>query len=181
MFDIEEQLSFYGAYHHNKINQLIHIVCVPAIFFTALVFLTNLGVVGHWSLDEYFPLNPAFFVAAAYAVYYIALEPIAGSLEAPIIMYLCWLANQWHASKPDANMLAVQIHVAAWIAQFIGHGVFEGRAPALIDSFGQALGLAPLFVWLEVLFMCGYNKKLHDRINRKAVVDIQKWKATKKA
>ena len=27
----------------------------------------------------------------------------------------------------------------AWILQFIGHGVFEGRAPALLDSLDQVL------------------------------------------
>ena len=29
------------------------------------------------------------------------------------------------------------IHVALWIAQFIGHGVFEKRAPALLESWHQ--------------------------------------------
>jgi uncharacterized membrane protein YGL010W len=33
--------------------------------------------------------------------------------------------------------VALVIHVAAWILQFIGHGVFEGRAPALLDSLDQ--------------------------------------------
>ena len=46
--------------------------------------------------------------------------------------------------------VALAIHVTAWILQFIGHGVFEGRAPALLDSLDQALITAPLFVLLEV-------------------------------
>jgi uncharacterized membrane protein YGL010W len=33
--------------------------------------------------------------------------------------------------------VALAIHVTAWILQFIGHGVFEGRAPALLDSLDQ--------------------------------------------
>ena len=28
-------------------------------------------------------------------------------------------------------------HVIGWIAQFIGHGVFEGRKPALMDNLLQ--------------------------------------------
>ena len=46
--------------------------------------------------------------------------------------------------------VALAIHVTAWILQFVGHGVFEGRAPALLDSLDQALITAPLFVLLEV-------------------------------
>ena len=41
-------------------------------------------------------------------------------------------------------------HVVCWIAQFVGHGVFEKRAPALLDSVDQAFITAPLFVLLEV-------------------------------
>ena len=36
--------------------------------------------------------------------------------------------------------VALAIHVTAWILQFIGHGVFEGRAPALLDSLDQVNG-----------------------------------------
>jgi len=29
---------------------------------------------------------------------------------------------------------ATAVHVFAWVMQFIGHGVFEKRAPALLDN-----------------------------------------------
>ena len=35
---------FYGSYHANPINQLIHVICVPAIYTTALSFLTRLSI-----------------------------------------------------------------------------------------------------------------------------------------
>lgn len=38
-----DQLSFYGAYHHNKWNQLVHFVFVPAIFWSASVWLSYTG------------------------------------------------------------------------------------------------------------------------------------------
>lgn len=40
--------------------------------------------------------------------------------------------------------------VACWVAQFVGHGVFEKRAPALLDNLFQAIFMAPLFVVIEV-------------------------------
>jgi stalled ribosome alternative rescue factor ArfA len=41
--------------------------------------------------------------------------------------------------------VAVAVHVVSWIAQFVGHGKYEGRKPALLDNLVQALFLAPLF------------------------------------
>ena len=69
-------------------------------------------------------------------------------------------------------------NIASWIAQFMGHGFAEGRAPALLDNLfqvlcpftvtrvnGQSLYLAPLFVWLEVLFAFGYRPSLKKCID----------------
>lgn len=47
------------------------------------------------------------------------------------------------------------IQVFCWVAQFVGHGVFEGRAPALLDNLVQALFMAPVFVLLEVRGLVG--------------------------
>jgi uncharacterized membrane protein YGL010W len=38
-FDLRDQLSFYGAYHNNRLNQAIHFVFVPAILWTVAVWL----------------------------------------------------------------------------------------------------------------------------------------------
>ncbi|KAI9769707.1 MAG: hypothetical protein M1840_003944 [Geoglossum simile] len=50
--------------------------------------------------------------------------------------------------------------------QFIGHSVFERRAPALLDNLVQAVFLAPLFVWLEILFYLGYRPELKKRLDK---------------
>lgn len=62
------------------------------------------------------------------------------------------LANYLTATynRRKANTVAVGVHVVCWILQFIGHGKFEGRKPALLDNLVQALFLAPMFVWYEV-------------------------------
>jgi uncharacterized membrane protein YGL010W len=62
------------------------------------------------------------------------------------------------------------VQLFAWISQFIGHGVYEKRAPALLDNLVQALFLAPLFVWIEVLFMAGYRPELKQRLQEKVRV-----------
>ena len=47
-----DQLSFYGAYHHNKWNQLVHFVFVPAIFWSASVWLAYTGQLIPYDLPE---------------------------------------------------------------------------------------------------------------------------------
>lgn len=80
-----------------------------------------------------------------------------------------------------ANYIAIGVHLFSWIAQFIGHGVYEGRAPALLDNLVQAIFLAPFFVWLEVLFALGYRPELKSRLNKSVQAELTKLKAEKAA
>jgi hypothetical protein len=58
------------------------------------------------------------------------------------------------------------IHIFCWYMQLHpGHGVFEGRKPALLDSVLQAFLDAPLFVWYEVAFACGYDPSLKQELD----------------
>ena len=38
------------------------------------------------------------------------------------------------AQRADHLNIALVVHVACWIAQFVGHGIYEGRSPALLDN-----------------------------------------------
>lgn len=80
-----------------------------------------------------------------------------------------------------ANYIAVAVHIFSWLVQFVGHGIFEGRAPALLDNLVQAIFLAPFFVWLEILFAFGYRPELKARLNTAVQKEITKFKAEKNA
>ena len=67
------------------------------------------------------------------------------------------------------------------VEQFVGHGVFEGRKPALLDNLLQSLVLAPLFVWLEMLFFFGYRPALQKSVHAKAQADIARHRAASRA
>lgn len=78
-----------------------------------------------------------------------------------------------------ANYWALALFVFSWIAQFLGHGVFEGRAPTLLDNLVQALFLAPFFVWFEVLFYFGYRPELKSRLDKAIEQEIKKYREGK--
>lgn len=112
-----------------------------------------------------------------YATLYILMEPVAGGLLAPLLLagtaYSDYLTTTYGVT---ANYWAAGIFVLSWVAQFIGHGVFEGRAPALLDNLVQAVVLAPFFVWMEVLFSIGYRPELKSRVESAVEKEVQKYR-----
>lgn len=49
-------------------------------------------------------------------------------------MILMVLSATSFSGRPGYINTAVAVHACSWIAQFIGHGFAEGRAPALLDN-----------------------------------------------
>lgn len=181
--DLERHLIFYGAYHHNAVNVAIHMVCVPLILFSFFSLLTNSGPLADlpdWLTVPYLDLNLGTVAALIWGGLYVLLEPVAGTVLAAIGLGATALCNSYRVADPDAtNKVAAIVHVVCWLAQFLGHGAFEGRAPALLDNLVQAVFLAPLFVWLELLFMLGYRPELQARVEAAVLKEIAKFRAEK--
>ncbi|KAK4189720.1 hypothetical protein QBC35DRAFT_126865 [Podospora australis] len=181
--DLEKQLTFYGAYHHNQVNIVIHMVCVPFILFSAFAIASNYGpffTVPSWLQIPYLEPNVGTFAAIVWGALYLLLEPVAGGALALICLASAAGTNYLRIQDPaNTTKNAIALHVVCWILQFVGHGKFEGRAPALLDNLFQAIFLAPLFVWLELLFMVGYRPELKKRVDKAVQVEIAKFRARK--
>ena len=99
-------------------------------------------------------------------------------------MFIYYKSSIWVATSAvfygySTFQAALGIHIIAWVLQFIGHGVFEGRAPALLDSLDQALVTAPLFVLMEVAFFFGYRRDFHRRVMDQVHKNIAEFKKAK--
>jgi 2-hydroxy fatty acid dioxygenase len=129
---------------------------------------------------RYLPINFGLIACLAYCALYILLEPVAGTALSVLLLAGTAYANHLTDTYGmTANYYAIGLHVLSWIAQFVGHGKFEGRAPALLDNLFQAFFLAPLFVWLEILFACGYRPELQERVAKLVEVEIKKFRESK--
>ncbi|OQE26839.1 hypothetical protein PENSTE_c005G03366 [Penicillium steckii] len=181
--NLEKQLLFYGAYHHNPVNIAIHITCVPILLFTGIVLACNcptLFTPPDILSFEYLPANAGTIGAFIYAIFYVLLEPVAGGLIAPLVIGSAAAGNYLLGTHGMiVNYWAGGIHIFSWLAQFVGHGKFEGRAPALLDNLVQAFLLAPLFVWMEILFFFGYRPELKQRMESNVEKEIQKFRLEK--
>lgn len=118
-----------------------------------------------------FQPNLSLFFIAAYQIYYLLLEPIGGVrlplpprtwagandvsqltfLPVSVMMYttatyLFSNPPSWLPLAPAVSSLPFgwMVNLASWTAQFIGHGVYEHRAPALLENPRQGGAKAPL-------------------------------------
>jgi len=53
------------------------------------------------------------------------------------------------------------IHAVSWIAQFVGHGFYEKRKPALFENIFLTMN-APVFINIEIMNYFGYKKEEMD-------------------
>ncbi|KIO13085.1 hypothetical protein M404DRAFT_19747 [Pisolithus tinctorius Marx 270] len=185
LFDVRKQLAFYGAYHSHPVNVLIHIFGVPAILWSAFVLSTQLPPPAFLPPIKYvfnesfvFETNAPALMAVFYIIYYFILDPVAAFLYTPH-MVLTLLTATAYAHRPDGIRIAIIVHVTSWVAQFIGHGFMEGRAPALFDNILGAIVLAPFFVHLELLFAVGYRPELRKQLKNDVGIEIARIRREK--
>jgi uncharacterized membrane protein YGL010W len=163
MKTLEDQMSFYAAYHQDGRNKATHFIGVPAIMLSLFIPLAWLRVeVGGVTLTA------AMLFAAVVLVYYFLLDvPLALAMlvVTAALVYLGQAIADLGAAA-GWTWFAV-LFVGGWILQLVGH-VFEGRKPALVSNLFQIF-VAPIFLAAEVFFALGYKPRLHAAMQERAL------------
>src|SRR5687767_3744987 len=163
MKSLEEQMSFYAAYHQDGRNKATHFIGVPAIMLSLFIPLAWLRVeLGGVTLTA------AMLFAAVVLVYYFLLDiPLALAMLV-VTGLLVYAADRLAAQGAAAGWTWFAIlFVGGWILQLVGH-VFEGRKPALVSNLFQIF-VAPIFLCAEVFFALGYKPRLHTAMQERAL------------
>ena len=50
---------------------------------------------------------------------------------------MSYTSTKFLETNPNANKIALAIHIISWIFQFLGHGLAEKRSPKLLDNLVQ--------------------------------------------
>mmetsp|Transcript_19983 Transcript_19983/g.40492 ORF Transcript_19983/g.40492 Transcript_19983/m.40492 type:complete len:249 (-) Transcript_19983:73-819(-) len=185
--DATDALAFYGVYHREKWNQLIHFFGVPLIIWSLLIFLAHLPL-PFFSLKIKIPFAPEHratygtMLALFYAIFFLKIDRIGGVLYFPVEYAEYVFAVRMHATdQAEARMrcdkrqenptwtgtgwvlkVAGLMHFLSWYLQIhLGHMILEGASPAITAGFGAALTSAPLFAFYEGLWLLGINPELH--------------------
>ena len=143
MRTIDQWLSEYGESHQNRINKILHWLCVPLIVFSLLGLLWSIKSPVIFSSVP-FVFNWAVLVVFLVMLYYlfISLKLAFGML--PVIVMLIALLSWIDKLPVSLSLLSLIIFVLAWVGQFIGHRI-EGRRPSFFKDL-QFLLIGPL--WL---------------------------------
>jgi uncharacterized membrane protein YGL010W len=163
MKSLEDQMSFYAAYHQDARNKATHFVGVPIIVLSLFIPLSwlrfELGGV---------TLTAAMIFAGIVLIYYFTLDIVLGLGMLVFNAALIWLAQIIAAQGALQGWIGFgTLFIGGWILQLVGH-VFEGRKPALADNLFQIF-VAPIFLCAELFFALGYKPKLHAAVQERAL------------
>lgn len=185
---VTDALGFYGVYHREPLNQLIHFVGVPGIIWTMIIFMAHLPLpyLGSYAIKmpmtASHPLNWGTFATLFYFFFYLKIDSFGGLLYTPVLYLMYATAvNMVHKDQAEAKRVADSkevswtgtgkllrfagfVHFLSWYVQIHpGHAVIEGAKPAILDSLGGALTSAPLFAFYEGLWFLGINRELQEK------------------
>jgi len=136
-------LEEYGSSHKNKMNKVIHWICVPLIFFSIFGLIRSIPTPAVFENVPY--LSWASIILVFALGYYMSLSfPL--TLGFIIFGSLVVIGNEYLFQQGRMYLLLVSAStfVIAWIGQFIGHGV-EGKKPSFLKDL-QFLLIGP--AWL---------------------------------
>lgn len=128
----DEWFEAYGHSHQNRINKMIHWICVPAITVALLGLLWDLPTGPLASLAPWF--HWSYVLVGVALIFYIRMSVVialgmAVLTSAVLVLFVNWSTVVSGSIWP----VALGVFVAAWILQFIGHAI-EGEKPSFLDD-----------------------------------------------
>lgn len=150
---IDRWFANYSGDHRNATNQLIHVVCVPAILWSVIALLWCIPSPGTWFRAG---LWAGLAMFAAWAFYYRASKRLGLGMLL-VFVAMGWLTRWLHEGLGTTNLLllATAVFVMAWIGQFVGHRI-EGRKPSFLTDLTYLL-IGPAWVLVKLYRRLGWS------------------------
>ena len=156
---IDRYFANYSRDHQNHTNQLIHVICVPAIAWSVIALLWCIPSPGTWFRAGFwagFWAGLAMF--AAWMFYYRASRKLGLGM---LVLFVVsgWLTQYLHVRLGVTQLLylGIAVFVVAWIGQFIGHSkLFEGKRPSFFTDLRYLL-IGPAWVLAKLYRKLGWS------------------------
>ena len=150
MKSIETWYAEYAVSHQNALNQKIHFICVPLIYFSIVglfMSIPNRLLVNLSGNNDLLFNNWALVALVLPMIFYFRLS-IRVFVRMLLFSFLCIVGNFLLAEQLPLLWTSVIIFVIAWIGQFYGHHV-EGKKPSFLKDL-QFLLIGPAWVFEKV-------------------------------
>ena len=128
-----DPIIFYNKYHKNRINILIHKIFVPILIITFLALCNK---------------KYSFYIYLFYNFTYFSYKKNVYDVKLFSYLGILYLMSKFIRTKFTPNVL-IFTHILSWIAQFLGHFIYEKNSPALFTSFSNSILWAPLAIYLH--------------------------------
>ena len=192
----------YARFHSDEVNTLIHLIFIPSILFSFLGMAPHFSILNILRIDmsdpsggasfqlgsfdafpqtkDVFVFNIWSFIMVVNFVVYFYCDLLIGLVSATWMLTLQAAARHVNTmgQDPESQLYGqtlkffVIFNLVSWVLQFLGHGVFEKRAPALLTNLFFA-NIAPFFVSQEILFFSfGYRAKEIKQLSPVIEADI---------
>ena len=159
---LAEKFVFYENYHKNILNKLVHLICIPLLTWTTTVFLGYIPIFNVFNHQ----IRMDVFVTILYMLYYIYLDLNLGLVSSLVLYFNLKLASSYVQSYPfnSGFKFVFILHILSWISQILSHKYFEGNRPAFLKGLFDSFTVAPLFSFLEFLFIFNLGENIYNRI-----------------
>jgi uncharacterized membrane protein YGL010W len=132
---LRSHFAEYARFHATRGNQACHSVGIPMIVFAILAMLAHVSV----APVSGFGLTAAELLLAAVTIYYLTLDAVLALLM--LVVSAAFVAAGRHVPL----LPALGLFVLGWILQFVGHYVYEKKAPAFFQNLTHLL-VGPLWI-----------------------------------
>ncbi|TNV75743.1 hypothetical protein FGO68_gene9971 [Halteria grandinella] len=182
-FDFGQFYFSYAIYHYNDVNKWVHIFGIPSIAFSLLGMLHHTDGFGSFILaDQPIRIDIGLLLFAVLLPIYTIVDFVTGLASTAFFIAQIILSNYLYSHNilGDTHMkVMIGLHIFGWVAQFVGHGIFEKRAPALLDNL-LLIFVAPFFFIFEVLnIFLGYKEKEVKEWNKVVAREIKQFRENK--
>jgi uncharacterized membrane protein YGL010W len=133
----KEELLFFRKYHRQKLNRIIHSVCVPIEEFSFLLLLSLVHLI--------------YLKAVIYFCYHLCLRGFFPKLIGVTHLLLAALAHFVSANSSITFLLFMSfgLQVIAWFCQVVvGHMLIERNQPGFLDKVSfHSVALSLMLAW----------------------------------
>jgi len=140
------QLGYYADAHRNRVNSVMHMIGNPILFVAVVLPLCLLPVSVFGVQTSAAPLltAPALVLWTAWDIA-IGLAIVVTSI--PLLFAASAIAG--HVNILWVWVTAAGLFVLGWALQIVGHQLFEGKRPTLLDNPVQML-ISPMYIFAKL-------------------------------
>jgi uncharacterized membrane protein YGL010W len=152
----KRQLADYVEYHRDPRNCALHVAGIVFLFLAAVLPLSL------WPVHAFgVAITAGIIMVIPVLIYWLLLDLAIGTaiLGAAVALLSTAGIIVNHASAAGVWAISVVLIFFGVAFQIIGHRVFEGRQPALVDNPSHLL-LGPMFVMAKLFIALGYRHDL---------------------